>query len=262
MHHFYGNPLSIFLPLLRMDKFDITAKLQQWLTSDMLSEHHITHIRMLGSFRNYVESLVESNPKKALQLLEDDVYLITEIVPTLLCNIKLYQQQFNMGFKLLLLLQAQFPSFTSLHKSKIMLLFEVLEAREGLAVDNDIVKKLVSFIRKIDTEHVGRLLKELRQLFENPDYQSINRPILEQLEKWDSRYEHLMEADDTYNARMDKKAKRLEGMVLEDEGSRHTATAKKVQEQSIEHLKRKGTEASKIAMEIAEWCDKTLGYAQ
>lgn len=257
MHHFYGNPLSIFLPLLRMDEFDMTATLQQWMRKDLINEHHITHIRMLGSFRNYIESLAETDPKKALQLLEDDDYLITETIPSLLCDIKIYQQQFKMGFNLLVLLQGQFPSFSSLHKSKLMLLLEVLEAKDGLAENTDMVRKLVSFVRKIDTEHVGKLLKEMRQLFS--EYPDVNRSFLEQLTIWDTRYEQLMEADDEYSARMNRKAKLLEGMVLENEKSRHTETARKVQDQALAHLKRKGTEASKIAMDIADWCDKTLG---
>ncbi|GAA5803291.1 hypothetical protein HPULCUR_008770 [Helicostylum pulchrum] len=258
MHHFYGNPLSIFLPLLQMDEFDMTATLQQWMRSELISEHHITHIRMLGSFKSYIESLVETDPKKALQLLEDDDYLIIEVIPSLLCDIKIYQKQFKMGFNLLVLLQTQFPSFSSLHKSRLMLLLEVLESKDGLGDNIDMVRKLVSFVRKIDTEHVGKLLKEIRQLLQ--DYDDVNNSFLDQVSIWDKRYEQLMEADGAYNARMNKKAKKLEGMVLENEGSRHTETAKKVQNESLEHLKRKGTEASKIAMDIADWCDKTLGH--
>lgn len=257
MHHFYGNPLSIFLPLLRMDEFDMTVTLQQWIRNDFINEHHITHVRMLGSFRNYIESLAETYPKKALQLLEDDDYLITETIPSLLCDIKIYQQQFKMGFNLLILLQKQFPSFSSVNKSKLMLLLEVLESKDGLAENTDMVRKLVSFLRKIDTEHIGKLLKELRQLFS--EYEHVNQSFLEQLTIWDKRYGQLMEADDQYNAKMNKKSKLLEGMVLENEKSRHTETARKVQDQSLAHLKRKGTEASKIAMDIADWCNKTLG---
>lgn len=260
MHHFYGNPLSIFLPLLRKEEADIKATLQHWLETDVISQHHIENIRMLTSFRNHVESLIKTEPKKALQLLEDDDYLITETIPPLLCDIKSYQLQFKMGFNLLLLLQAQFPSFSSIRKSKLMLLMEVLEARGDFGEEGGFIKKLANFIRKIDTEHVGKLLKEMRQVLDDDFYQNVNEPMLKQLKVWDDRYELLMEADDIYNARMDKKAKRLEGMVLEDEGSRHTATAKKVQNESIEHIKRKGTEASKIAMDIAEWCDRTLGH--
>lgn len=259
MHHYYGNPLSIFLPLLKLDEFAMTATLIQWMEDDMISEHHITHIRMLSSFRNYVESLVLADPKKALRLLEDDDFLVTETIPGLLCDIKLYQKQFKMGFNLLVLLQAQFPSFSSLHKSRLMLLLDMLEVRDGLAENTDIVRKLVTFVRKIDIDHVGKLLQALRQLFASTDYDDVSEPFLEQITKWDTWYKELLEADDEYNARMDRKAKLLEGMVLEDEGSRNTVTAKKVQNQSIEHIKRKGTEANKIAMDIAEWCDRTLG---
>lgn len=256
MHHFYGNPLSIFLPLLQMDEFDMIVTLQQWMRNKLINEHHITHLRMLGSFKSYVESLAETDPKKALRLLEDDEYLITEVIPELLSDIIIYQKQFMMGFNLLVLLQGQFPSFSSLHKSRLMLLLEVLEPKDVSAENMDMVRKLVSFVRKIDTEHVGKLLKEMRQLLNG--YEDINTPFLDQISVWDTRYEQLLEADEKYNARMDRKAKELEGMLLENEVGRHTERARKAQNDSLEHLKRKGTEASKIAMDIADWCDKTL----
>lgn len=262
MHHFYGNPLSVFLPLMQHDKINTEDYLTEWMVRGMLNEHHITHVRMLNSFKAYIESLVSTEPKKALRLLEDDEYLITKVIPDLLQDIKIYQQEFKMGINLLVLLQAQFPSFTSftsLRKSKRLLLLEALEANDRFTEKGDLVKSLVILIRKIDEEHISKLLIELRQFFEKSEYQGINTSILEQLNEWQERFDHLMEADDKYTAKMEEKAKKLEGMLLPDvQTSRLTETARKVQTQSIEHLKKKGSEASKIAMSIAEWVERIL----
>lgn len=256
MHHFYGNPLAIFLPLMQHDKNKMQHCLAEWMAKDMLSEHHITHIRMLKSFKAYIESIAPTEPKKALRLLEDDRHLITDIVPDLLDDIKTYQQEFKMGINLLVLLQAQFPSFTSfsnLRKSKRLLLLEALGSNERFSEKGDLVKSLVILIRKIDECHVGRLLIELRQFFERAEYEEISASAIKQLDEWQERFDLLGEH---HTARANKN---LEGMLLPDvQESRVTATSKKVQTQSIEHLKRKGSEASKIAMGIAEWAEIVL----
>ncbi|KAI9480879.1 MAG: origin recognition complex subunit 3 N-terminus-domain-containing protein [Benjaminiella poitrasii] len=266
MHHFYGNPLSVFLPLLKLEKSEIKDVLYEWSTSNMLNEHHTTFIRMFNSFKTYIENLTLAEPKTALRLLEDDEYLITDVLADLLDNIKIYQQEFRMGINLLVLLQAQFPSFTSftsLKKAKRLLLLEALETKNSFLEKGELVRTLVILIRKIDEEHVGKLLTELRDFFEQDSYKNISQSALSQLSEWDTRYQQLSEADDVFVAKMDRKAKLLEGMVLpeaQNDKGRHTETSRKVQTESIEHLKRKGTETAKIAMSIAEWCETTLGH--
>ncbi|EPB91651.1 hypothetical protein HMPREF1544_01573 [Mucor circinelloides 1006PhL] len=261
MHHFYGNPLSIFLPLMQYDKSKMQDSLTGWMTNKVLNEHHTTHIRMLKSFRAYIEALASTEPKKALRLLEDDDYLITEVVPDLLDDIKTYQQEFRMGINLLVLLQAQFPSFTSfsnLRKSKRLLLLEALGSNDKFSEKGELVKSLVILVRKIDEEHVGKLLTELHQFFEKAEYQKISASAVKQLKEWQERFDHLAEGDAHHTA---KASAKLEGMLLPDvQASRSTATSKKVQTQSIEHLKKKGSEASKIAMSIAEWVEDVFAH--
>ncbi|CAO0800371.1 unnamed protein product [Mucor circinelloides] len=261
MHHFYGNPLSIFLPLMQYDKSKMQDSLTGWMTNKVLNEHHTTHIRMLKSFRAYIEALASTEPKKALRLLEDDDYLITEVVPDLLDDIKTYQQEFRMGINLLVLLQAQFPSFTSfsnLRKSKRLLLLEALGSNDKFSEKGELVKSLVILVRKIDEEHVGKLLTELHQFFEKAEYQKISASAVKQLKEWQERFDHLAEGDAHHTAKANAK---LEGMLLPDvQASRSTATSKKVQTQSIEHLKKKGSEASKIAMSIAEWVEDVFAH--
>ncbi|CEP10502.1 hypothetical protein [Parasitella parasitica] len=257
MHHFYGNPLSIFLPLMEHDESRMKEYLTEWMAKEMINEHHITHIRMLTSFKAYIESLVPAHPKMALRLLEDDEYLVTEVIPHLLQDIKVYQQEFKLGINLLVLLQAQFPSFTSfasLRKTKRLVLLEALDTSEGFAEKGDLVKSLVILIRKIDQEHIGKLLIELRQLFENQDYYQINASAMEELNKWQERVDNFMGVKNG-------KTQNSKEMALPDvPSSRFTETAKKAQTNSIEHIKKQGSEASRIAVGLAEWIEQLLVY--
>ncbi|KAI8641259.1 origin recognition complex subunit 3 N-terminus-domain-containing protein [Parasitella parasitica] len=257
MHHFYGNPLSIFLPLMQYDESRMKEYLTEWMAKETINEHHITHIRMLTSFKAYIESLAPKDPKKALRLLEDDKYLITRVIPHLLQDIKVYQQEFKLGINLLVLLQTQFPSFTSfasLRKTKRLVLLEALDANEGFAEKGDLVKSLVILIRRIDQEHIGKLLAELRQFLEKPDYHKINASAIEQLDEWQQRVHHAMGSNNS-------QTQSFKEMSLPDvPSSRFTETAKKVQTHSIEHIKNKGSEASKIAVGLAEWIEKLLVY--
>lgn len=246
---------------MQHDKSKMQDSLSEWMTKEVINEHHITHIRMLKSFKTYIESLAPTEPKKALRLLEDDRYLITEVVPQLLDDIKTYQQEFKMGINLLVLLQAQFPSFTSfsnLRKSKRLLLLEALGSNERFSEKGDLVKSLVILIRKIDERHVGKLLTELRQFLEKTEYHEISASALKQLDEWQERFAQLTEGHEHHAARANVN---LKGMLLPDvQESRATATSKKVQTQSIEHLKKKGSEASKIAMSIADWVEAVLAW--
>ncbi|KAI8377134.1 origin recognition complex subunit 3 N-terminus-domain-containing protein [Choanephora cucurbitarum] len=246
MHQYYGNPLSIFLSLLEKDQQDMQQTVESWLYDDLLNEHHVTHIRMLSSFKSYIESLAQIDPKQALCLLEDDHTLLVQTVPSMLSEIKIYQKQFKLGFNLIVSLQAQFPRFTSFRKSRHLILLESLQTRATTDTDETqkTVHLLANLVRKMDEEHISQLLIEWRKLVDQAAYQDINQPVLEQLSLWEERYQNLMDADDDYTAH--------------GSGGRHTETAKKVQTQSIEHIKKKGTEASKIALSIADWIERTV----
>ncbi|KAI8977503.1 hypothetical protein BDF20DRAFT_875241 [Mycotypha africana] len=265
MHHFYGNPLSLFLPLLELDKDAMASTVSEWLTEGILNEHHMTHVRMLRSIKSYVESLVaRQEVQKAMRVLEDDDYVMKAIVPELLTDIKTYQIQFKLGIHLLELLQSQFPNFgffaTHRQKSKRILLLDALQAttEEGMA-GSELTKALIALIRGISEKHIGTLLQQMRALFEKEDYREVNEAALKELFGWEVRLEHLAQADRDTVARMDRKARLLEGLVLPGaQTARQTATAQRVQENSIEHLRNKGTAIAKLAMDIADWCERTL----
>ncbi|CAO3680019.1 unnamed protein product [Rhizopus stolonifer] len=249
MHHFYGNPLSVFLPLMRLDQKQMEIRQKEQWTDEMLNAHHVAHIRMLPSFKAYIESLATIEPKRALLLLKNDKELLIHEVPRLLTEMKQYQHQFTLGIQLVQLLQSQFPSFTSLKKSKRMILLEALESKEGFVERSQLIKVLVSLLRKIDLAHVTRISKELRILFRN------EAEVISKFDEWETRAMELID-------KSEKEKNEVEGMILsnsEDVHGRHTATAQKAQAESMEYIKKLGTESSKLAFEIADWCNGYLG---
>ncbi|KAI8876028.1 hypothetical protein K501DRAFT_262859 [Backusella circina FSU 941] len=262
MHHFYGNPLSIFFSLLPLDKADMISKLKKWNTNEVLIDDHATGIRMLRSFREYVESLVEEERSKALRLLEDDEYLLTEVVPELLCDISIYQQGFKLGIHLLEFLQSQFPKIPGMKKLKRVLFLEALEAHEGSESQGRLIKLITTLLRKINAEHIGNLLVEMHRLVDQEEYKNVNGELLDRLDRLKERYDCYLEADAKYIAKMNKKAKGLAGIVLPEVSSesRHTETAKKSESESVELMKKRGTEISKMAIEIADVCNENLCY--
>ncbi|CAO3671470.1 unnamed protein product [Rhizopus microsporus] len=263
MHHFYGNPLSIFLPLLKFDKQKMRERLKEWRSKDMLNTHHVVHIRMLSSFRAYIEKLATTKPRKALRLLEDDEELLIQEVPELLANIKQYYVEFVLGIDLVQVLQSQFSSFSYVKKSRRMILLEALEAKEGYATQSELIQKLISLLRKMDADQIESLLKELQNLYQRKEYSRVSNEALKKLNEWHERLMRLMDLDDDAAAKADKKAKKIEGMVMtniEDKHGRHTATAQKAQNESIEFIRRLGTESTKIAIDIADWINDVLGH--
>jgi origin recognition complex subunit 3 len=260
MHHFYGNPLSVFFSLLGLDQASMTEKLKKWNTNGLFVEDHATGIRMLRSFREYIESLVEEEPSKALRLLEDDVYLITEVVPELLCDITTYQQEFKLGIHLLELLQSQFPKIPGMNKSKRVLFLEALEAHEGDQAQSRLIRLITNLLRKIKTEHISKLLADMRKLVNQEEYKDVNEELLHSLTQWQERCDHHLKADAEYLAEMAKREKQLEGIILPGISTerRHTETAKKSESDSVELLKERGNEISKLAIDIADLCNENL----
>ncbi|KAG0192427.1 Origin recognition complex subunit 3 [Apophysomyces sp. BC1034] len=193
---------------------------------------------------------------RALQLLDDDDYLLTTALPEFLCDIRKYQQEFKLGIEIIQVLQAQFPLMTMQRKSKRMLLLDALESREGLGGDSEISTVLVRFIRKMEEKSIEKVVASLREVIEREEFGGINDEARAKLAQWDERVQALHAANKEFNARMEKKAKSLKGLVLGTEGGRHTETAKKVELESIEHLKKKGTEGSKVTMDIADWVNQ------
>lgn len=253
MHHYYGNPLSIFLPLLSSTEKENSQQLTEWFKEDIITEHHIAHLRMLPSFKRRIETLCDVDPEEALRLLRDDQYLVAKALPQALSELKQFLREFQYGVEILRTLQAHFANL-GMKKSKRMLLLEALENANGL-MDSELIKRPAHFVRKVATASLVELLKKLRTIAES--FADISNNAKERIDNWNERLSALLEAKDDEMARMQRKEDKLAGLVLPDfekrSSMRQTQTAQKVQMGSVDHLRASGTERTKIPVEISDW---------
>ncbi|KAG2217511.1 hypothetical protein INT45_001798, partial [Circinella minor] len=249
MHHYYGNPLSIFTPLLNKSKQEIQDTLKEWYNTQIINEHHTTHLRMLSSFRMHVDAIADHDPQQALRLLDDDdsEFLMTDALVDFIQGLKRYQHEFQYGIELIRALQSQFTNNIGMRKSKRMLLLAALESVKTGLSNSEIILWPTSLVRKLDPIGLDQLVKRIHPIVERFGY---SLP-----DDWNGRLQTLLGADEAYQRKMEKK---LAGMVLPDEERRSTETAKKVQIESMDHLKHVGTDKTKIAIEIADWISETL----
>ncbi|KAI8974945.1 origin recognition complex subunit 3 N-terminus-domain-containing protein [Pilobolus umbonatus] len=252
MHHYYGNPLSLFLSLLEENLPTMKKKVKGWWVEGMFTEDHILSIRMLPSFRTFVESMAIFNPKEALHILEDDEYLILNTIPMLLSHMKVYQAEFRVGIKLIQTLQAQFPTVDSIRRNVRILLLDTLQGHENTEDKINLIKLLLKLIKTMKMDQIGKLIKNLRPLFSVDEISKNGKKALEILDEWEERYKSLQ--NDTSSSQTDM----IEGMVAGKEGGRDTETSRKVQSETLEYIKKKGSEATKFTIEIADWCETKL----
>ncbi|KAI9257324.1 origin recognition complex subunit 3 N-terminus-domain-containing protein [Phascolomyces articulosus] len=250
MHHYYGNPLSIFTPLLGKTEPEIRSTLKEWYDTRVINEHHITSLRMLSSFRMHVDTIADHDPQLALRLLDDDAFLMTDVLVDFIQGLKRYQHEFQYGIELVRALQDQFANTSvGMRKSKRMLLLAALESTStGGLTNSEIILWPTSLVRKLDPVGLDRLVHQRFQ------------PVVERFgyslpRDWNERLQMLLGVDEAYQQKVEH---RLAGMVLPDEERRRTETAKKVQIESMDHLKHVGTDKTKIAIEIADWISDTL----
>lgn len=118
MHHFYGNALSIF---------NVGDPNEMYTIRDTLSPFHYTALRMLPSFKELCESASEQDPLRVKKLLTSDVHLYEELEGAL-HDMQQYQQDFAIGFEVLLLVIDRMPTRPSMpRKTPRQLHFMALE---------------------------------------------------------------------------------------------------------------------------------------
>ncbi|KAL1928438.1 hypothetical protein VTP01DRAFT_2794 [Rhizomucor pusillus] len=257
MHHYYGNPLSIILPLLSSTEEDNSQQLAEWFKDDIFTEHHIAHLRMLPSFKRRVETLCEVDPEEALRLLRDDRYLVTKALPQALSELKRFLREFQYGVEILRTLQTHFSNL-GMKKSKRMLLLEALQNMNGL-MDSELIKRPAHFVRKVAIPSLIELTKKLHTIAES--FADVSNDARDLIDDWHERLMALSEAKDDEMARMQRKEDQLAGLVLPDmekRSLRQTRTAQKVQMSSVDHLRTVGSERTKIPVEISDWILKIL----
>ncbi|KAI9318682.1 origin recognition complex subunit 3 N-terminus-domain-containing protein [Dichotomocladium elegans] len=239
MHHFYGNPLSIFLPLMSYsDSAEVNKTLEEWYASGILSTHHAAHIRMLPSFRMHVDTLADQDPHKALRLLDDDAYLFTEALSEFVGGLQRYQVEFRYGIELIRVLEGQFSGNVGLKKPKWKLLQMALDSKDGLS-HSEVILWPSSLVRKLDADRLGELLHDIYAIVKQFEGARGEKRTAEVVRGWIERLQAL-QGD------------------MDEPTLRRTETAKKVQSDSVDHLKQQGTDRTRIAIEVADWISQTL----
>lgn len=231
MHHFYSNPLSIFLSLMGKPQHDILTTLNQWSNNDITTAHHAAHIRMLRSFRLYIERLIDDkddekdsasrqeqqqrNRQLALRLINDDAYLMTQQLAQWLVDLSNYQRRFKRGMALIQFLQLQFPAFTGLGRKTRRLLY--LEHLENVQWHKqaDTLYWLVNLVRKMEATALGPFVKQLKLAFEQESSgcNEKDQKWMDQILAWQEQLETLAQADKNEMAKDKRREKKLEGMM-------------------------------------------------
>ncbi|KAI7876829.1 hypothetical protein K492DRAFT_134816 [Lichtheimia hyalospora FSU 10163] len=261
MHHFYANPLSILLPLLGYDAERLKSTLTEWFEQGILCTHHATFLRMLPSFRMHVNALADQDPHEALCLLDDDAYLMTKALPKFVLGLQNYQHHFRYGIELIRILHQQFPDITGLRKPKRELLRMALES--DTAALGEAIRLPADLLRKCEGDKLRRFLHQMHAVtmqfsHEEQGESGGDNNNMTLLESWIERLQQSMDAEITkaQESAMKRREKKLDAMVTDT--TRHTVTAKKVQDESVKYLKKTGTDKTKIAMEVADWISRTL----
>ncbi|KAG2178531.1 hypothetical protein INT44_001684 [Umbelopsis vinacea] len=257
MHHYYANPLSILSPMndTPVSK-DMLVKMQE---DGLLTADHATHIRMLRSFRTHIDDICEKDPNEALRLLDDDSYLMTEAVPRFLEDLNRHHMLSYAVFEIMTTIQACFPTFAGLRRSKRMLYLELLENQDGLAT-SEIVRWLVSLVRKMDLEALTGLLKSLSELLlddSESDSSLWSEGVSGELDYkkkivgWMERLGmEEVDEDQEEESLDDEVIKPKEEKLPDLDLGRQTKTAKRVK---MYIIKKKGGEPVKVSNEIADW---------
>ncbi|KAI9304149.1 origin recognition complex subunit 3 N-terminus-domain-containing protein [Cunninghamella echinulata] len=267
MHHFYGNPLSVFTQLYGLASEEITTILKQWYQNGIITEHHATHIRMLRSFRDYIESISETNPTLALKLLDDDEYLLIKQLPSWILGLDDYQKEFKRGMGLLQLLQSQFPAFTNLKKKTKRLIYLELLENVNWQQQSDTLHWLIHLVRKLSPADLDPFLEKLKLKLLEGDNSESNVMLANEIEEKQLKLQSIVQANAEEISKMKRKEKKLEGLIIEQDytdtagnNSRQTKTAEKVQENAIAQLKERGSLISKLAIEVADWFKDRFEY--
>ncbi|KAJ2955962.1 hypothetical protein NQZ79_g8120 [Umbelopsis isabellina] len=255
MHHYYANPLSVFSPFTGSPLGKET--IMKMYENGHLTQDHATHIRMLQSFRAYIDSICESKPQEALQLLEDDEYLITDAVPRFLLDLDNYQKSFYAAFEIMTTVQACFPTFAGLRRSKRMLYLELLESKNGL-VNSEFLRWLVSLVRKMSLDSLEELLRGLCELVDGEDNEKSpfvfekNNAGLDCKKKVQGWMERLGMEEIQEDETVDETpiATVVEEQLPDLDEGRQTKTAKRVK---MYIITKKGGEPVKVSNEIADW---------
>ncbi|KAJ3300169.1 hypothetical protein HK104_003779 [Borealophlyctis nickersoniae] len=153
MDHYYSSPLSVLT-----DVDDANAKLE---TTGILTEEHAIEIRMLKSFRRYIESIEETEPLDARKLLLDDKHLF-KCLPKFIAELRKYHSRYQSAFSCLLVLQTSVKS-PNFNRPKRTLHTMSLSGTEKLT---EYISVLLSVWRKRKVSEMKESLEQCLQALE------------------------------------------------------------------------------------------------
>ncbi|KAJ8070249.1 hypothetical protein OCU04_000634 [Sclerotinia nivalis] len=146
MCHFYSNPLSIFLSL--KDNSDLVALLQA---------EHFEAIRMLPSFQNYTEHLVEEGDlERSMSLITDDELLLQE-AQTLIRDKDHAVQKVLRLMHVLVTLALEAPEKINLY----------MKASTGSLKSSDNLRSIVDSIKRASLDDFLEFVTSLKDATEN-----------------------------------------------------------------------------------------------
>lgn len=271
MHHYYTNPLSIFLELF--DEEEPVQRLISWHKQGLTSAHHASHLRMLWSFRRRVERLVDDKELLlAARLLEDDEFLLTEQLSAWIQELHAYHRAFRLAMATVGFLQQQAPTSRLAELSKLQLYQDILENPQWHEDDDGLLKHIRTFIHRLDADAIRPFLVSLAQFLAN-DVDDIDcderKEWSSQVKRWISDLdavtmtkaaddENDTATDDTNISTSVTKMPENKALALQADVTRQTKTAAKSQEKAIDHLKQKGSFTSRLLIDMANWLQRVL----
>ncbi|KAH6588634.1 hypothetical protein BASA50_010595 [Batrachochytrium salamandrivorans] len=162
MAYYYGNPLSCFQSLLKESAIVNDQTDMSWV-----SDIHYLRLRMLPSFKTYVESIRTTQPRLAYDLLINDHLLLDHSI-YLMSRVSVYQQRVRAAVNIVTGLQQSFES-VYLKRPMCTLVKDLL--RENL-MDSDLLKTMENVHKNQPLSKVKATLEEIKRIllnFPEPD---------------------------------------------------------------------------------------------
>lgn len=118
MEYYYSNPLSILCERFALNGEDKDKETEE-IKLPRLTQAHLTEIRMLPSFRHYVETIKGTDGSRVVQLLSDD-RVMEEAVAGWLRDLHTYHLKYRTGFRVLCALQRRLTTGVSRKPERVL----------------------------------------------------------------------------------------------------------------------------------------------
>ncbi|OZJ02637.1 hypothetical protein BZG36_04165 [Bifiguratus adelaidae] len=157
MHHFYGNPLSVF------SRCRTKQDLEPLRAAGALTPYVLNLLRMQQSCQRLISNEMDDSPQQALELLTSDALLLDKLCESLR-RVEEYHQRFWLAFEILKAVQSCFLDHPSVCRSPRVLYLDALEG--GLGSSNT-CKWLLSLLRKCTFSKLLECLESIQAHIRN-----------------------------------------------------------------------------------------------